>query len=240
MAINLQRVLAAVQQAEAEALEEVADFVVRDAKARAPIRKVFKEGRGFRRKFRPLTGAERNLAIRRALAYYGPTFKGRAVVAHIQHYARAELRRPGSANALARSRTLRVLGTERGGRFSPRVDAARVRGGGFRSASLEPLLTSRGKYEVRSGRAIHREVLASGATQVQVGGRLKASIGSEGVVQQGNKSTIQVSARVRYAKYVEFPTTHNAAQPFLLPALHDSRARLRSTLARALRNRLGG
>jgi hypothetical protein len=26
---------------------------------------------------------------------------------------------------------------------------------------------------------------------------------------------------VEYARYVEFPTSHNAAQPFLLPALKD-------------------
>ena len=79
-----------------------------------------------------------------------------------------------------------------------------------------------------------------GATRVQVGGRLKASIGNEGMVQTDAGVSARVSARVRYAKYVEFPTTHNASQPFLLPALHDNRGRLRQALARELRSRLGG
>ncbi len=240
-AIDSEAIIARVVAAEVAALEEVAESVARDAKARAPVRKVFRESGGFRRAFRALTTPERNLAIKRAMNYGGYTdFARRRSVAYLQRYARAEVRRPGSANSLSRSRTLRILGTEQGGRFSARVDASRIRGGGFQSATLHPLLTSRGRYEVASGRAIHREVLASGAVQVQIGGRLKASIGSEGVITQGDQTTVKVSARVRYAKFVEFPTTHNASQPFLLPALHDNRAKLRSTLARELRSRLGG
>ena len=237
--INVARVLALVEAAERAALEEVADYVARDAKARAPVRKVFKEAKGFRRAFRPLASPEKVLAIKRAMAYQGYSdFQRRRSVAHIQHYARAELRRPGSANSLSRSRTLRLLGTESGGRFSARVDAIRS-GRGFTSAALHPLLTSRGRYEVSSGRAIHREATTSGVN-VQIGGRLKASIGNEGVVQGNNGATAKVSARVPYAKFVEFPTTHNASQPFLLPALQGARGRLRSTLASNLRSRLGG
>jgi hypothetical protein len=238
--LNIQAILALVAAAERDALEETADFIVRDAKARAPVRKVFREAKVFRRKFRALTTPERHLAIKRAMAYQGYTdFERRRSVSYLQHYARAEVRRQGSANALSRSRTLRNLGTETNGRFQPRTDAVR-KGRGFQSASLHPLLTSRGRYEVRTGRAIHREVTDSGSVRVQVGGALKASIGNEGVVQSGNGSVVRVSARIRYAKFVEFPTTHNAAQPFLLPALHGNRGRLRSTLAGALRAKLGG
>lgn len=237
--LNIGRIVELVTQAEEDAVDEVADYVARDAKARAPVRKVFREAKGFQRKFRSLTTPERNLAIKRAMAYQGYTdFERRRSVAHLRYYARAELRRPGSANSLSRSRKLRMLGVEKGGRFTPATDARRV-GRGFSSATLHPLLTARGRYEVRSGRAIHREVGASG-TKVQVGGRLKASIGNEGVVEQGNGVQARVSARVPYAKYVEFPTTHNASQPFLLPALHGARGRLRSTLARELRSKLGG
>jgi hypothetical protein len=237
--LNVARIIAAVEAAEEVALNEVADLVAADAKARAPIRKVFKEAVGFRRKFRPLTTPERHLAVKRAMAYQGYTdFQRRRSVAYLQRYARAEVRRPGSANALSRSRTLRLLGTEAGGHFTARADAVR-RGRGFTSASLHPLLTSRGRYEVSSGRAINRVATASG-TSVQIGGRLKASIGNEGVVQQGQGAVARVSARVRYAKYVEFPTTHNASQPFLLPALHGARGKLRQIMARELKNRLGG
>lgn len=238
--LNIPAIVSRVEAAERAALEEVAGYIVADARARAPVRKVFKEAKGHRRRFRPLTPLERNLAIRRALAYQGYSdFARRRSVAYLQNYARAELRRPGSANNLARSRTLRVLGIERGGRFRARADARRVRGG-FVSESLNPLLTARGRYEVRSGRAIHREVLASGNVRVQIGGRLKASIGAEDVISDGQGSTVRVTAGVRYAKFVEFPTTHNAAQPFLLPALHDNRTRLKSTLQREVRKAFGG
>jgi hypothetical protein len=239
-AINIGAVIARVEAAEEAALEEVAAYVVANARARAPIRKVFREGKGFRRRFRPLTPLERNLAIRRAQAYSGYNdFQRRRSVAYLRNYARAEIPRRGSANSLASSRTLRNLGTERGTAFKPRFDAARS-GGGFSSASLGPLLTARGKYEVRSGRAIHREVLASGASRVTIGGALKASIESEGVVSTGQGTTVNVTAGIRYAKFVEFPTTHNAAQPFLLPALHDARSRLRQALASEVRKAFGG
>lgn len=238
--INVEAVLARVRDAEFAALDEVADYVAAQAKARAPIRKVFRESAGFRRRFRALTSPEQELAVRRVQRYAPYTdFEKRRTIAHIRNYARVELRRRGSANAPGTSRTLRLLGTERGGRFTARVDARKLRGGGFESATLHPLLSARGRYEVKSGRAIHREVVG-GTTQVQIGGALKASIGNEGVTETNNGAQAIVAARIRYAKYVEFPTTHNAAQPFLLPALHGARTRLRQALAAELRSRLGG
>lgn len=238
---NIPAILALVESAERDAVEVVADAVAANAKQRAPIRRVFREEPGYKRRFRPLTSQERALAIRRAQAYpYRSSFERRRAVAHLQNYARAEIRRRGSNNSLSRSRALRVLGYERGGRFVPRVDAQRSRGGGFTSESLNPRLTSRGRYEVRSGRAIHREVTESGHVRVQVGGRLKASIGNEGAREVPDGTVAKVSARVRYAKFVEFPTTHNAAQPFLLPALQGNRGRLKETLRAELRKKLGG
>lgn len=239
-AFDIPRIIALVEQAEMAALEQVAAGVVADARARAPVRKVFKESKGFRRKFRSLTPQERSIAIRRAQAYTGYNdFQRRRSIAFLRSYARAELPRRGSANSLARSRVLRNLGTIRNGTFTPRVDAIRNRGG-YVSASLNPLLTSRGKYEVRSGRAIHLQTLASGHVRVQIGGKLKASIESEGVIQSERGSTVKVTAGVRYAKFVEFPTTHNAAQPFLLPALHGARGKLKSALTAEVNKALGG
>jgi HK97 gp10 family phage protein len=239
--LNIQRIMAAIVAAEAAALVEVAAHVVASARARAPVRKVFREAKGHRRKFRSLTPIERNLAIRRAEAYSGYNdYQRRRSVAYLRNYARAELRRPGSLNSLSKSRKLRILGTDAGNGFRARVDAVRSGRGGFSSATLNPLLTARGRYEVRSGRAVHREVSPSGSVRVQIGGRLKASIESEGVVSTGQGSTIVVAARAPYAKFVEFPTTHNAAQPFLLPALHDNRTRLKQVLAREVRKALGG
>jgi HK97 gp10 family phage protein len=101
------------------------------------------------------------------------------------------------------------------------------------------LLTSRGLYEIRSGRAIHR-VAQGGRTRVQVGGALKASIEAEGVVQTGNGQKNTIVAAIRYAKFVEFPTIHNAAQPFLRPALHANRETLPRVLGEKIRSALRG
>ena len=245
-AFHIANILAVIRAAEAEALNIVAASVVGEARRRAPVRKVFKEAKGFRRKFRQLTSSEKLLAIKRANAFYGSdSFAGRRATAHIRNYARAEVPRRGSRNALSASRTLRVLGTQRGRQFTPRVDARRVVSrisgtSGFDSPSLSPLLTSRGRYEVRSGRAIHLAKSASGTTTVHVGGALKASIESEGAIQTGSGQQVRVTAGIRYAKFVEFPTIRTAAQPFLLPALHGNRQKLVKTMAAEVRKVLGG
>lgn len=222
-------------------LEEIGDKLAADARRRAPVRKVFKEAKGYRRKFRRLSSSEQQVATRLANDYYTKVqpneFKRRRAVAHIQNYARAVRPGRGSSNSLAASRRLRTLGFERGGGFSSASGAIRLpkrSGGGFEPGAIRPLLTSRGTYEIRSGRAIHREVLPSGNVKVQVGGALKASIESEGVTETPKGVEVRVTAGIRYAKYVEFPTIHNAAQPFLRPALHAARDTIPRTVARAI------
>jgi hypothetical protein len=230
-----------------DALEVAGNRVAADAKGRAPIRKVFKEKSGYRRKFRTLTADEKNLAIKRANLYYGKSgtdLIGRRPRQPIESYeAKVQIARRGSANSPGNSMTLRLLGHERNGRFqSASGSTPNRRGGGFEpSESLGKALTLRGKYEVRSGAAIHREVEGMGeSTRVQIGGALKASIGSEGVVQTGTGVKVTVSAAIGYAKFVEFPTIRTSAQPFLLPALHAERGRLQGDIAAAIKKNLGG
>jgi HK97 gp10 family phage protein len=246
-AFNIPAILARVRQAEAEALEQVSLAIVADARQRAPIRRVFKERPGFRRKFRPLTGAEKVLAIKRANAYYGTgTFEARRAVAHIRNYAKAQVPRHGSTNAPRASRTNRLLGSLRGNRFTARTDATRVvsrRTGAvsYESKSLNPLLTARGRSEVRSGAAIHIAPTAQGGgSRVEIGGALKASIEAEGAIETGKGMEDRVTAGIRYAKFVEFPTIRTHAQPFLLPALHQNRQNLVKTMAAEVRKALGG
>lgn len=245
-AFNIPAIMDMVRAGVYDGLDETADSVAREARQRAPIRKVFKERKGYRRKFRALTPVEKARAIRRAQIFYASDpFKARAVSAHIQNYGRAELRRNGSANSLARSRTLRNLGTIKGGRFSPRVDAtqviSRARGRvGYNSDMLNPLLTARGRYEVKSGRAIAKIPLPGGGTRVQIGGKLKASIESEGVRQTGQGMAVKVTAGIGYAKFVEFPTVRTAAQPFLIPAMQDHRKALVKNVAAGVRKSLRG
>lgn len=239
--LNIGLIKSLIRGGARDALEEVGDEIATDARRRAPVRKVFRERKGYRRKFRRLTPIEQAIATRRANDYYTRLqpneFKRRRAVAHIANYAVVAKPGRGSLNALERSRKLRVLGFERNGRFTSATGATRLSrrsGGGFEPGAIRPLLTSRGAYEIRSGRAIHREVLSSGAIRVQVGGALKASIGSEGVHETPTGLEVRVTAAIRYAKYVEFPTVHNAAQPFLRPALHVARQSLQAKLARSI------
>jgi HK97 gp10 family phage protein len=244
--LDIKGIVAKVRAAEREALEEIGDRVAADARRRAPIRKVFKERKGYRRKTRLLTPREQDIATRRAVHYYRHVqpdeFKLRRATAHIRNYAIVAGQRKGSANSLAASRHLRQLGIERNGRFTSTSGAFRLpirKGGGFEPGpKLNDLLTARGRYEIRSGRAIHRASSPSG-TRVQVGGALKASIESEGVRETSSGQEVVVTAAIRYAKFVEFPTIHNAAQPFLRPALQQERSKAVKTLATRIGEALG-
>lgn len=244
---NAERVRQAVTAGMRDGLDESGDRVAGEAKRRAPIRKVFKERKGFRRKFRALTDAERNLAIARANRYYGVS--GNELVGRTSpreslrgYTATVQLPRRGSANALVASRKLRIVGYEKQGRFTGVGGTTRNREGGFEPGEeLAKRLTSRGRYEMRTGRSIHYEPSAAGTqVRVQVGGKLKASIGNEGVTESGKGQRVTVSAAIRYAKFVEFPTIRTSAQPFLLPALHNERGKVVGTIADAIRRNLGG
>jgi len=242
--LNIAAIKGAIHVAEEMTLDEIGDAIAGDARRRAPIRKVFKEKKGYRRKYRNLTPTEKALATQRANNYYGhiapDEFKRRRAVAHIANYARVQIARPSSANTLSRTRELRLLGTETSGRFTSTSGASRLRSGGFEPGpDAAKAMTTRGRYETRTGRAIHMQETTKG-TQVRVGGALKASIESDGAVQSGHGMKVTVAARIRYAKFVEFPTVRTASQPFLLPAMQGQRSRLTSVFASNLRKTLGG
>lgn len=242
--LNIAAIRSMIDSAASETLDTIGESIAADARRRAPIRKSFKEAKGFKRKFRALTPAERTTATARANRYYGSVrpdeFKRRRAIAFINSYARVQIARPGSANALARSSQLRFLGVESGGRFTSVSGASRLRQGGFEPGpGASAALTSRGRAEARSGSSIHMAE-GSGGTHVQIGGALKASIESSGAVQTGSGQSVTIAARIRYAKFVEFPTIRTAAQPFLLPALHGHRQKLKDVFAANLRKTFGG
>ncbi len=242
--LNIGAIKAMIRAAEEDTLDEVGELIASDARRRAPIRKVFREKKGYKRKYRSLTPAEKNLATARANRYYTSVrpdeFKRRRAVSYIRSYARVQIARPSSANTLWRTRELRFLGIESGGRFTSTSGASRLRQGGFEPGpAARDAMTARGRAETKSGAAIHREE-GAGGTHVRVGGALKASIESDGAVQTGTGQSVTVAARIRYAKFVEFPTVRTAAQPFLLPALHGQRQRLRELFAANLRKTFGG
>lgn len=236
----------AVRRGLEDAIEEAAERVATDARRRAPIRKVFKEKKGYKRKTRALTEQERALAIKRAVAFYAnDEFKMRRSVAHLRYYARVRLPDRTSQNNLSRSRKLRSIGIIKAGRFRASESSPgtfRNRMGGYEPGQeLRSKLTSRGRYEVRSGRAVIATPSPAGTQQnVQIGGALKESIGAGPVQETGTGVEAVVEAAIRYAKFVEFPTIRTQAQPFLLPALHQERTRLVRDVANAIKKNLGG
>lgn len=237
----LRRVRAGLEQG----LEQSAERVAGNARQRAPIRKVFREKRGFRFRTRALAAQEKSIATRLANEYYGregrpdSEFRRRRAVAHIAYYARVTLPSRKSANTLANSRADRQLGTIKRGRFQGANGARRVwstSGQGFEPGeAIRAKLTARGLSEVRSGAAVH--VGATG--KVQIGGRLKASIDARPVRETATGVSAEVVADAPYARYVEFPTIHNRAQPFLLPALKDEQRTLVRSVAASIRSSLG-
>lgn len=99
---------------------------------------------------------------------------------------------------------------------------------GYSYYGTEPL-SARGKYEVRSGRA----VIKTGGRRTptfQLGGGLKRSIEASSL----GPGLIEVRASVPYAKFVEFGTRRSVAQPFLLPAFKSSRNAFKKEIARAV------
>lgn len=236
--INVAAIMAVVRNAEMVAINRVAQQVAASAKAKAPIRKVFKETKA--RKFRSLTPQEKQIASHRATVYYTNVHpskvKLRRALAAIRS-GRAELPVRGAANNFNRTHTLRLLGKHKNGQFNSRAGATPNTSGGYEPGpTLSPLLTKRGRNEVRSGRAIH----TTRSGHVRVGGALKASIHATEatVVGQGVQAT--VVAGIGYAKFVEFPTVHNAAQPFIRPALAENRVALRHEIAAEIKDSLGG
>lgn len=248
------RVKAALRAAEIEALDTIGDAVATDARRRAPIRKVFKERPGWRRKFRPLTPEEKQLAIERAQNYYTKVdpdeFKRRRAIGHIRNYATAVVPRRGSVNAPRASHAARQIGyrdrdTGRLVITSPGTIANR-QGGFYPGEEMRAKMTKRAIIEMGKGRArqtrsgsIHEYVDERGLRRIQVGGALKASIGNEGAHRTSTGAMTEVSADIHYAKFVEFPTIRTRAQPFLLPAMHDARRDMVGIVAGAIRSRLG-
>lgn len=84
-------------------------------------------------------------------------------------------------------------------------------------------LTSRGRYEVKAAFGGGR-----GNFDDRVGGRLRGELRKSQQVWRGNVLWQYVESPTPYAKYQEFGTSRHRPQPFLRPALYESRQRLRS------------
>lgn len=95
-------------------------------------------------------------------------------------------------------------------------------------------LDRRGRYELKSARAIHNEML---------GGRLRDEIYATTALVDGSTISAKVISPTYYAKYQEFGTRHNPAHPYLRPAAHESEPEIvmdvRNSVAKAAQAAVG-
>lgn len=96
-----------------------------------------------------------------------------------------------------------------------------------REAAMQRL-DRRGRWELKSGRAIHKEML---------GGRLRDEIHAVPAVVDGAMISARVVSPTPYAKYQEFGTRHNPAHPYLRPAAHESEAEILMDVRRSVAKR---
>ena len=271
--LNRARILKSLFEAEKATLEAVAQEIETRARAKAPVRKLYHEG-GKRRKGPRASASTIQAAITFINNNKRITQRQRTEALYLlqrhPEEARTLTQRRSSMN---RRRTV-LLGKyknvslkQKSGLFKGQIVATeRVFSGkgqmakmkqrnltqrgvkpqlGFEpTAKLDKNLNSRGRYELRSGRAFTNEageLTTPGAqpNRVYYGGHLKASItqGAVGRPDRETRAEVQVSASAPYALYVEFPTRHNRAQPFLLPAMKEGAKSLERTLKYELQSR---
>jgi HK97 gp10 family phage protein len=91
-------------------------------------------------------------------------------------------------------------------------------------------LTSRGRYELKSGRANFK----SGGKNY-LGGRLRGEIRAEPAETDGQTVIGRAVSPTPYAKFVELGTHRSRAQPYLRPAIAQQREAFRARLAKVIR-----
>lgn len=236
--IDFRALVDAVNEAVAIGLGEGAETVARAARAKAPVRRVF-SNRGPVTRAKTAAEMEAGKSIRAAL---GLSVEGsranpspRVVVAS-RAPRRWHDRRLSQAGQLLADRDA-VVARMQSGR-DPRTPR-RLREFHAAQVPWRTALSARGGYEVRTRRAVG--TFDSGRRTI--GGTLRASITAEVPIRQGGRSVAWVIASAPYAKFQEFGTRHNAAQPFLRPAAEESRSQVADLIgarvAQASRTRLG-
>ncbi len=206
-------------------VNETAALVTEDAKKRAPVRKVFKGSAG-RANLQSIEEAAAEAADRVRLGLApGRVRTQRSPAARVHGFGPRRFLDSPTAPVYDVG-----VGRFRGssGRF---ITAAQFRQAQPLNGRLRfnTLLTSRGRYELRTGRA---NIRAGGRTAV--GGRLRSEIAYTRAAGE-RVITAYVESPTPYAKYVEFGTRHNRAQPYLRPAFAGQRAAFRQRLTATIR-----
>ena len=229
--INTAAIYSAVEVIAAKVVRRAGQIAVGSARERAPVRKVFKGGRRTQARFYSL--AEAKMELPAFLRSTGRSVSGRARRGQITN-----------AEALAQLRSTPITtGRNRANSWQATKENRQVgendKGYYLLNRYSERFLTTRGKYELKTGRALsvgeqQRSPLTKGTRQFgqferfaesglvgHLGGSLRRSIHTE---DRSEGSVIKVSIvaggdDAPYARFVEFGTRHAAAQPYLRPAL---------------------
>ena len=231
-----------------DAVDTVAERGLIRARKDAPVRHVFSGGRRTLR-FRTASEirSDRRLRARLGLA---PEIAGQART--------VDTRTRTTKAGVPVSRTLgnRANRLEAKGLPSANSDIRVVQTGNpkrLHFTAEEYGLNARGRYELRTGRALSTslELLTPAAVRraglegvqiTRVGGRLRASIRVVGASEDQypiiRAALVAGNKDVDYAKHQELGTRHNPAHPFLRPRLPEWRAELPAELRRAI-GRLG-
>lgn len=225
MTAALVAIAANVKSAAIASLNQSARVVMERARSKAPVRNIFDGGR---RKVRFRTSAE-VLADRRVFRQFmaGSPFRPELIA--------PPSRRAGTSTP-SYART--TLGTGRAANTSF-TDTAntwaassrrRLRGvDGLRYKVATMNLHARGRSEVKTGRADYKG---------RVGGRLRGEIRMVPATRMAPQA--RVISPTPYARYQEFGTRRHAAQPFLRPALRESRSEIVSAMRAAVRGAISG
>lgn len=201
-----------VKTAAVAALNRGAAIVEERAKAHAPVRKIF-EGGSRTVRFKTMADVKADREIRRRVGL------GREYVAA----PRTRLR---SRRGMGKAKTSTI------DTANANVPVFRIRGTeGLATPVATMRLSRRGRYEVASRRADHNGF---------VGGRLRDEITAVGASGEGSHFEARVISPTPYAKYQEFGTQHNAAHPYLRPALRESRSEVVTIMRQAVRGAIRG
>jgi len=211
MDVDFDRIYRAIVEAATAAVNTTAIAAEDHARKRAPVRKIFRAGPAQRR-FQSLEELLPYVGIRSRLGLppMGPV--------------KVVTSRRNAKHALIP--TLRIEG------IRTRADFRRVSPRNPRELALseaEGALSGRGRYEVRSGRALTKSGRVGGTLRREIR-TIPASAGQHPYLHAA------VISPTPYAKYVEFGTRHAAAQPFLRPALAMVKGDFKKEMRRALNN----
>jgi hypothetical protein len=239
--IYMRRVELAVYNALDEAVSNTLAYGERYAKRKAPVRKVTR--RGSKARVRDLTPEEISALPEFARKGLSP-ISGASI--RTGRLPQTTVRRAGASRliptAQIRGRTYK-LGGEKGRDVT--FDSGQP---AMKNPRFAELLSARGNYELRTQRGIATQKLTAMIGGVirhgerdTLGGRLRNEITSRMVsfATRGGISEGRLESPTEYAKYVEYPTSRTAAQPYMRPAREAMKTVLDRNVALEL-SRIGG